>query len=106
VILPDYGNKANLLSGLGALSEIASVAGLKTFGSEGSTQIYENLLNSEAVLAPVVYAEYKTEKFSHPVNLIEYLDITGSGWLPDSLQARYKLISGAGVSRQKNQIRS
>lgn len=90
-ILPDYGNKANVLSGLGALSDIASIAGLNV-GSEGSTQIYENLITSEAVLAPVVYAEYKTEKFNHPVNLIEYLDISVSGWIPDSLRARYKLI--------------
>lgn len=90
-ILPDYGNKSSLLSGLGGLSEIASFAGIN-LGGETSTDIYQDLLSSETVLAPVVYNEYTTEKYDHKVNLVEYFNLKSAGWLPDSLQERYKLL--------------
>ena len=60
-VLPDYGNKSNMLSGLGGLSEIASFAGINLSG-ETSTDIYRDLLNSETVLAPVIWYEYRTQK--------------------------------------------
>ncbi len=91
VILPDYGNKVGLLAGLSGLSDIASMAGINV-GSETPTAIYENLVKSEAILAPVVLAKYRTEKYKQPVNLIEYWDLRDQGWVPDSLQERYKLV--------------
>lgn len=90
-ILPDYGNKSNLFSGLGGLSDIASFAGINLAG-ETSTDIYRDLLNSETVLAPVVFNKYNTEKHGRNVNLIEYWDIESAGWIADSLQERYKLL--------------
>jgi uncharacterized protein involved in exopolysaccharide biosynthesis len=77
-ILPDYGNKSNLLSGLGGLSETAAFAGINLSG-ETSTAIYQDLLISESVLSPVIYNEYNTENYA-------------GSWVPDSLQGRYKLL--------------
>lgn len=97
-ILPDYGNTMGLpgglggMGGLGGLSSIASLAGLN-IGGQSPTEVYQDLLNSESVLAPVIYSKYKTEKFDHPVNLIQYWDCPNAGWVPDSLQERYKLLT-------------
>jgi uncharacterized protein involved in exopolysaccharide biosynthesis len=77
-IVPDYGNKS--LFDLGALSDLASLAGV-TVGQSTPTQIYENLLESESVLGPVIYAKYKTDKFVDSVNLIEYFDIQPDTWV-------------------------
>ena len=85
VILPDFGNNAAGM--LGQLSGLASLAGVNV-GEAAPTEIYQNLLTSESVLEPVVYAKYNTEEFDHPVNLIEYFELEPDESLPDSLQQR------------------
>ena len=66
--LPEYGSKSTTLSGL---SQLASLAGVKV-GEGAPTEIYQNLLTSETVLEPVIYAKYKTEEYKDSVNLIQY----------------------------------
>lgn len=84
-ILPDYGNKQNTLS---QLSGLASLAGVNV-GNSSPTQIYQNLVTSEAVLRPVIYAKYKTEKYpDSAVNLIQYFKIKPNKNLPPALQKR------------------
>jgi len=83
-ILPEYGSKSSTLSGL---SELASMAGVKV-GEGAPTEIYQNLIFSESVLEPVIYAKYKTEEFKGPVNLIEYFEIEPKESLPKNLQER------------------
>ena len=69
-IMPDYGSS----SILGSLGGLAAMAGINV-GKTEPTEIYENLLYSESVLSPVIYAKYKTQEFDKPVNLIEYYEI-------------------------------
>jgi uncharacterized protein involved in exopolysaccharide biosynthesis len=71
VILPEYGNKTNMLSQLGNL---AALAGVKV-GDGTATEIYQNLLASESVLGPVIYSKYKTKKYQDSVNLIKYFKV-------------------------------
>jgi uncharacterized protein involved in exopolysaccharide biosynthesis len=69
-ILPEYGTKASL----GGLGGLASLAGINL--AEGtSTVIYQNILSSESVLSPVVYAHYLTKEFKDSVNLIQYFEV-------------------------------
>jgi uncharacterized protein involved in exopolysaccharide biosynthesis len=83
-ILPNYGTNASMLS---QLSGLASLAGVSV-GNATPTQIYQELLTSESVLAPVIYAKYKTEEFPDSVNLIEYDKIKPDESLPPDLQRR------------------
>ncbi len=83
-ILPDYGSKETTL---GQLSSLASLAGVSV-GSGSPTDIYQNLITSESVLAPVIYAKYKTEEFPDSVNLIQYFEIKPDKSLPLDLQKR------------------
>lgn len=69
-IMPDYGSS----SILGSLGGLAAMAGVN-IGKTVPTEIYNNLLYSESVLSPVIYARYKTKEFDKPVNLIEYYEI-------------------------------
>lgn len=73
-ILPEYGSKSNMLS---QLSGLASLAGVKV-GESAPTEIYQNLISSESVLHNVIYAKYKTEKFSKSVDLIKYFELDQS----------------------------
>ena len=73
-ILPDYGSKETSLSQLGGLASLAGVS----VGQGSPTEVYQNLLTSEAVLTPVIYAEYKTEKYPDSVDLIQYFKIDAS----------------------------
>ena len=84
-ILPDYG--ANASSMLGQLSGLASLAGVNV-GASTPSQIYEELITSEAVLSPVIYAKYKTEEFPDSVNLIQYDEIDPDESLTPDLQKR------------------
>ncbi len=84
-ILPDYGTNASSM--LGQLSGLASLAGVNVGGST-PTQIYQELITSESVLTPVIYAKYKTEEFPDSVNLIEYDEIEPDESLPPELQKR------------------
>ncbi len=70
-ILPEFGNNASTLSGL---SNLASIAGLN-LGEAVPTEIYENLVLSEAVLEQVIYKKYSTKEFSKPGNLIGYFEV-------------------------------
>jgi uncharacterized protein involved in exopolysaccharide biosynthesis len=70
-ILPEFGNNATTLSGL---SNLASIAGVN-LGEAAPTEIYQNLVTSEAVLNHVIYQKYQTKEFSRPVDLIEYFEI-------------------------------
>ena len=89
-ILPDYGNKSSAM--LSQLSGLASLAGVNV-GETAPTEIYENLIISEAVLEPVIYFKYKTEEFDSLVNLIQYFEIEADESLPDSLQGREMFLS-------------
>jgi len=77
---------------LGGLSDLAAMAGVKV-GEGSPTEIYQNLLSSEAVLEPVIYAKYKTEEFPDSVNLIEYFELEPDGSLPISLEKRKLFLS-------------
>ena len=83
-ILPEYGSKSSSFSGL---SELASLAGVKV-GEGAPTEIYQNLITSESVIEPVVYAKYKTSEYKDSVNLIEYFEIDPKKSLPPDLQQR------------------
>jgi uncharacterized protein involved in exopolysaccharide biosynthesis len=84
-ILPDYGT--NVSSLLSQFSGLASLAGVNVGGST-PTQIYQELVTSEAVLTPVIYAKYKTEEFPDSVNLIQYDEIEPDKSLLPDLQKR------------------
>ncbi len=83
-ILPDYGTKETSLS---QLSSLASLAGVNV-GQGSATDIYQNLLTSEPVVAPVIYAKYKTDRIADSVNLIQYLKIKPDKSLPERLRRR------------------
>lgn len=83
-ILPDYGSKE---STLGSLASLASLAGVNV-GSGSPMEVYQELLTSEAVLSPVIYAKYKTEKYPGPVNLIQYFELEPDDGLPPDQQKR------------------
>jgi len=82
-ILPDYGNQ----SMLGNLAQLASLAGVSV-GNATPTDVYEDIITSEAVLEPVIDSKYLTEEFKDSVNLIQYFEITPSIWLPAQEQKR------------------
>ena len=73
-ILPEYGSKSSMLS---QLSGLASIAGVNV-GEAAPTEIYQNIITSESVIAPVIYAEYKTEEFPDSVNLVQYFEVESS----------------------------
>lgn len=83
-ILPDYGSKETTLS---QLSSLASLAGVSV-GQGSPTGVYQNLLTSEAVLYPMIYAKYKTEEFKDSVNLIQYFKVKPDESLPANLRDR------------------
>jgi len=84
-ILPDFGNKSSDM--LSQFSGLASIAGVN-MGGDVSTQIYQNLITSEAVLNEVIYKKYQTKEYVQPVDLVEYFEIKPDASLPDSLQKR------------------
>jgi uncharacterized protein involved in exopolysaccharide biosynthesis len=83
-ILPDYGGKESS-SSLGGLGSLAALTGVS---ATAPTDIYQDLIKSEAVLAPAIYSKYKTEKFPDSVNLIQYFKIKPAKSLPIDLQER------------------
>ena len=89
-ILPDYANSGGGM--LSQLSGLASLAGVSV-GKGAPTEIYQNLLTSESVIRPVVYAKYNTEEFDKPVNLIEYFELEPNESLPVRLQKRQMFLS-------------
>ena len=83
-VLPEYGSKSSTFSGL---SELASIAGVAV-GEASPTEIYENLLLSEAVLEPVIYTQYQTSSVKDSVNLIQYFMVTPDEHLSSPLRER------------------
>lgn len=75
IILPET-DKSKLAS-LSQISALASLAGVN-IGEIPLEQLYPTIVMSEAVLKEVIYAKYQTEKYSQPVDLIEYWAIKGS----------------------------
>jgi uncharacterized protein involved in exopolysaccharide biosynthesis len=99
VILPDYGGN----SMLGSLSSLAAVAGLNV-GETAPTMIYQNLIEGENVLEPVIRKKYLTKEYDYPVNLIEYYDIELDGTNendPISLQDRDKYLQMVKIFKEK-----
>jgi uncharacterized protein involved in exopolysaccharide biosynthesis len=87
-ILPDYGNKNTSLN---QISDLAAMAGVKV-GEGAPTEIYQVLVTSESVLAPVIYKKYFTKEYKDSVNLIQYFDITPDKSLSPELQQRKMFI--------------
>jgi uncharacterized protein involved in exopolysaccharide biosynthesis len=71
VILPEYGSKSNMLN---QLSGLAALAGVRV-GELAATEIYQNLIQSESVIGPVITGKYLTKKYQDSVNLIQYFEI-------------------------------
>ncbi len=86
-ILPDVGRKAAFTQ----LSDLASLAEININGGAG-TEIYQNLITAESVLAPVIYNKYQTNEFKKPVDLIEYFDVKDYKSYPPQLRERKRLI--------------
>jgi len=85
-ILPEYGSTRLM----GQLSQLASLAGI---GEAAPTEIYQNLVYSDAVIEQVVNRTYQTEEYSQPVDLITYLGIESDEGLPADQQDRAKFLS-------------
>ena len=101
VILPDMGNS---LSTMGGLTDLASLAGVN-IGENSPTEIYQNLVQSEAVMEQVIYKKYKTEEFSEPVNLIKYFDIESNEDNPEKAKREeflkaYKMLTESRIETE------
>jgi uncharacterized protein involved in exopolysaccharide biosynthesis len=70
-ILPEYGSKSNMLS---QLSGLAALAGVRV-GEVSATELYQNIIQSESVIGPVIYGRYLTKEYPDSVNLIQYFDV-------------------------------
>jgi len=77
-ILPDYGNKSQLAG----LSGLASTLASADLGQASPNEIFEDIIYSDAVLRPVIYAKYKTEEYKDSVDLIQYFDISPPSGIP------------------------
>jgi uncharacterized protein involved in exopolysaccharide biosynthesis len=88
VILPEYGNKSSMLS---QFSGLASLAGVNV-GSGAPTEIYQNLLQSESVIGPVINSRYLTEEYPDSVNLIQYFEIDTKDKNPE-IQKRKRFLA-------------
>ena len=89
-ILPEFGGKSSDM--LSQFSGLAAMAGVSV-GGDVSTQIYQNLVTSETVMNDLIYNKYMTKEYDHPVNLIEYFEITPDESLPNSIQKRKMFLS-------------
>jgi uncharacterized protein involved in exopolysaccharide biosynthesis len=70
VILPEM-DKGKL----GPLGDLASLAGINIGGEVVMVKLYPDIIQSEAVLTPVIEKKYKSIFYEQPVNLIEYFEI-------------------------------
>jgi len=76
------------------IGNLASMVGLK-IGEVDPNQVYQILVQSEVVLKPVVFHNYKTKNYSKPVNLLDYFDVSlkeASSSDPDSIQQRDRFL--------------
>ena len=91
IILPDYGSKMGSAAAAGALGGLASsISGISL--KADPNEIYENILKSESVLAPVIEKKYVTEEYKDSVNLIQYFKIKPDDDLPPPLRERKQLL--------------
>lgn len=60
--------------GMGQLAQFAGLASLAgvNLGAVSEVQLYPAIIKSDRVLRDVIYRQYETARFDHPVNLIEY----------------------------------
>jgi len=74
-VLPESEEK-----GFGQFAQLSTLMSLPGFpASPGSeTELYPELMKSEAILRDVIYREYETGKSDEPLNLIDYWDIGGN----------------------------
>jgi uncharacterized protein involved in exopolysaccharide biosynthesis len=86
-ILPEYGSKSNMLS---QLSGLAALAGMRV-GEISATEIYQNLIQSESVIGPVIYGKYLTKEYPDSVNLIQYFEIDDKDKNPE-IQKRKRFL--------------
>ncbi len=96
-ILPEYGNKSTTLS---RLSSLAALAGVNV-GEGAPTEIYQNLIMSEAVLEPVIYSKYYSEKAGDSVNLIQYFEIEPDNEPPTELDKRKMFLTAFRVLTER-----
>lgn len=80
LITPTYLSTASILpemdkGKLGPLGDLASLAGINIGGEVIMVKLYPDIIQSEAVLKPVIEKKYKSRFFDKPVNLYEYFDI-------------------------------
>ena len=80
LITPTYLSTASILpemdkGKLGPLGDLASLAGINIGGEVIMVKLYPDIIQSEAVLKPVIEKKYKSRFFNKPVNLYEYFDI-------------------------------
>jgi uncharacterized protein involved in exopolysaccharide biosynthesis len=87
VLLPEYGSKSNMLS---QLSGLAALAGVRV-GEVAATEIYQNLLQSEAVIGSVIRSKYLTKEYPDSVNLIQYFKVEADDKEP-GIQKRRKFL--------------
>lgn len=73
ILLPQTNN--SVLSSLGGLSNLASIAGV-SFGQVQIEQLFPDILKSEAVLKTVLYKKYYSIKYVSEINLIDYWEIS------------------------------
>ncbi len=84
-ILPNYGST----TALSGLSQLATLVGT---GGGAPTDIYQNLIVSEAVLEQVIISKYQTEAYADSVNLLDYFQVDPDTRVAASLQERSRLI--------------
>lgn len=70
VILPEM-DKGKL----GPLGDLAALAGVNIGGEVIMIKLYPDIIQSDAVLTPIIEKKYKSKFFDKPVNLYEYFDI-------------------------------
>jgi len=72
-LLPE--TEKSKLSSLGALSDLAALAGMSVGGDVSLAKLYPTIIKSESVLKNVIYTKYTTLEFNQPVDLIQYWEI-------------------------------
>src|SRR3989304_4461535 len=72
-LLPE--TEKSKLASLGGLSDLAALAGVNVGGNGSFAKLYPTIVKGEAVLRNVIYAQYQTEEFPIPVDLIKYWEI-------------------------------
>ncbi len=73
-ILPE--TDRSRIASLGQLANLADIAG-SLGGPPTMAKLYPSILTSETVLRSVIGREYQNTRYGHPVNLLDYFDISG-----------------------------